>query len=350
MSLHVLQLGPYPPPEGGITRNMLAIRDELKTRGHRCSIIATSQSTHIVEEPDVYHPRSPVAVMRLLASLEYDVLHLHVGGDIGPRVLSLASACALFGRGKSVLTLHSGAYPLTNRAKNASPKSTRSMIFRRFSRLIAVNDAIAYVFRRSGAEAKCIRVIAPHSLRPADPNALVPLDLKTFCETHSPVLVSVGGLEKDYDPLFQVDAMKDILSEFPGAGLMIVGDGSMRGEVEQAVASSGYSDSILLAGNVDHAVTLRLMADADTVLRTTLFDGDAISVREALFLGTPVIATDNGMRPEGIHLIGMQDKTRLIKKLKLALAEGKKKSDGNDGDVSNISAVVDLYEAMAASV
>ena len=31
-------------------------------------------------------------------------------------------------------------------------------------------------------------------------------------------------------------------------------------------------------------------------LRTTLYDGDSISVREALHLGVPVIASDNGMR------------------------------------------------------
>src|SRR5437868_5313955 len=150
MPLHVLQLGPYPPPEGGITRNMLAIRDELKTRSHRCSIIATSQSSRVAAEPDVYHPRSVIALVRLLASLDFDILHLHIGGEISPRVLSLASACALFGRGKSVLTLHSGAYPLTDEAKNASPNSVRGVILQRFAATVAVNDPIADVFRRSG--------------------------------------------------------------------------------------------------------------------------------------------------------------------------------------------------------
>src|SRR5438045_2479950 len=129
MSLHILQLGPYPPPEGGIARNMLAIREEAVERGHSCSVIATSQSTRMTDEPGVYHPRSPVAVVRLLASLKYDVLHLHIGGDISTRVLSLAVACGLFGRGKSLLTVHSGAYPLTEEAKNATPNSIRGRIF-----------------------------------------------------------------------------------------------------------------------------------------------------------------------------------------------------------------------------
>lgn len=348
MSLHVLQLGPYPPPEGGVTRNMLAIRDELRARGHRCSVIATSQSKHVVDEPDVYHPRSAASLIRLLASLEYDVLHLHVGGDIGPRILSLVSVCALAGRGKSLLTLHSGAYPLTDQAKNASPRSVRGLIFRRFSAVIGVNDKIADVFRRSGVPAVRIRVIPPHALRSPDKNVAVPSELNAFCERHSPLVIAVGGLEKDYDPLFLVDAMDDVRSEFPKAGLLIVGDGSMRGEVEHAVSSRGHDSYILLAGNVDHEIALHLIKNADVSLRATLFDGDAISIREALFMGTPVIATDNGMRPDAVHLIDPGNKNALIAKLKLALAAGKTKTAGQGVGLSNIGAVVDLYEKLAS--
>ena len=68
----------------------------------------------------------------------------------------------------------------------------------------------------------------------------------------------------------------------------------------------------MLAGNVEHPVVLHLIRDARLLLRTTLFDGDAISVREALFLGTPVIATDNKMRPDGrnTHPIRRQTSAR----------------------------------------
>ena len=110
MPLHVLQLGPVPPPEGGISRNMLAIREELRAAGHRCSIIATSKSTAESNEPDVYHPRSKTALIGLLRKLDYDVLHLHIGGEVTKRVLALAFACTIFGGKRTVLTLHSGGY------------------------------------------------------------------------------------------------------------------------------------------------------------------------------------------------------------------------------------------------
>ena len=342
--LRVLQLGPYPPPEGGITRNMLAIRDELLARDHEYSIIATSRSSRIDDERNVYHPGSVLALLRLLTSLNFDVLHLHIGGDISRRVLRLATVCALFGGKKTVLTLHSGGYPLTDKGQEASRHSIRGMIFRRFSRVIAVNEAIGDLFARYGIPAERIRVLSPHSLKAPDPQAKIPSNLSDFCRRHSPMLVSVGGMEEEYDPHFQVDAMKDVLAKFPDAGLMIVGNGSMQNEIQLSLDSSTYGDQVLLTGNIPHDVTLHLINDADIVLRTTLFDGDAISVREALFLGKPVIATDTSARPVGVHLIGVGDKAALVSEIENIVVRNETKKPQCLPDDGDIKKVVDLYE------
>lgn len=350
MPLRVLQLGPYPPPEGGISRNMLAIRDELHARGHHSSIIATSKSSRIDDEPNVYHPRSAFGLLRLLSSLKYDVLHLHLGGDVNRRVVALAAACSFFGRNKSILTLHSGEYPLTKNSRKASPKSIRGRIFQKFSHIIAVNDAIADVFHRYDVSSERVKVILPYSLRQPDERVQVPPDLSNFYAQYSPVLLSVGGLERDYDPMFQIAAMREILDEFPNAGLVIVGDGSMRADAEAAIAKSEYANNIFLAGNVDHAVTLHLINDADVFLRTTLFDGDAISVREAVFLGTPVIATNIGKRPDDVHLIDIGDKNALAQAIKDIVSAKRRKEVAGSPENENISAVVDLYEEQAALI
>ena len=124
---------------------------------------------------------------------------------------------------------------------------------------------------------------------------------------------------------------------------MIVGDGSMRNEVENAIAATSYAANIMLAGNVEHAIVLHLIRDADILLRTTLFDGDAISVREALYLGTPVIATDNKMRPEGVHLIPTSDRTGLARAI-LSLTAGKKTSTDPPPDNTYVRKVLKVYE------
>jgi glycogen(starch) synthase len=345
MSIHVLQLGPYPPPEGGITRNMLAIRGRLFVRGDHCSIVATSQSTRVVKEPDVYHPRSATELISHIRKIDHDILHLHVGGDITRRVLSLMIAAVTLGK-RPLLSFHSGGYPRTTEAQSAQPNSARGRIFRRFSRIVAMNEELADLFRRYGVLDERIAVIAPFALVPPDPTTKLRDDIAEFSSSHSPLLVSVGGLESDYEPLFLIDAMRGVLKRHPNAGLIIVGGGSMKSEVESALARCGHADSILLACDVPHDETLMLIAMADALLRITLFDGDAISVREALFVGTPIIATNNGMRPAGVVLTPRGDADDLVKNVERVLSQRPMRPASLVADYSNIDKVLDLYNGL----
>lgn len=325
---------------------MIAIGDELRAGGDVCTFVATTRGSVESDVDDVLRPRSAIALLRILATAKFDVLHLHVGGDVTARVLALCAACAFFGRGRSVMTLHSGGFGESAAARNAGRATIAGAIFRRFSRVVAVNEKLADVFRRFGVADYRLRVIPPFVLERPDGNVAIPDNLKEFMAGHSPNLVAVGGLEKDYDPLFQIAAMRGILARHPRAGLMIVGDGSLRAEAEAAVAESGCSDAICLAGNVEHVATLHLINDADILLRTTLFDGDAISIREALFLGTPVIATDAVERPAGVALVEIGDRSGLIDAVARIVAQGKQSAVVELAYNSNIAAVVKLYSEM----
>ncbi len=340
--MHVLQLGPYPPPEGGIHRNMLAIRDELRLNGHQCSVIVTSKSSHITPEPHVYHPRTPFELIKLLSRIKFDILHIHVGGDISLRVLALLALCAFIGRGKSILTLHSGGYAL-EKAKTANRLSRDAFVFRRFQKIVGVNPLMMEVFGKLGIRQSRSHLIPPFVLRNPDESVEIPNVLATFADSHRPFLLSVCLLEDTYDLSMQIDAMVSILNEMPNAGLMIVGGGSLENDLKIAISEKPYADQILLAGNVEHKITLHLIKQADVLIRTTKFDGDAIAIREALFLGTPVIATDNGMRPEGVHLIPVGNLEMFAKTVKEVGRSDSQAKIARPPDNSNIIAVVELY-------
>ncbi|MEO7649742.1 MAG: glycosyl transferase family 1, partial [Bryobacteraceae bacterium] len=79
-------------------------------------------------------------------------------------------------------------------------------------------------------------------------------------------------------------------------------------------------------------------------LRTTTFDGDSISVREALHLGTPVIATDNGMRPEGVRLIPISNPEALALAIEACLAGGRTRR--GQARQENLEAVLALYKEL----
>lgn len=346
--MHVLQLGPYPPPEGGINRNILAIRADLAAAGDETSVIATSRSTRVVEERGVFHPRSPFALLRLLASIKRDVTHLHVGGKISARVLGLALVSALLSRGPSVLTLHSGGYPQTKEGRSARRWSVRGFIFRMFDRVIVVNEQLREVFLNYGVAPARVSVILPYVNELPDPSVEIPEHLSDFARKSGPILLTVGLLEPEYDLAMQIDVMEGVVNEHPNAGLMIVGSGSLEAELRDHIASKPYHANILLAGDVPHAVTLRLIEMADILLRTTRFDGDAISVREALFLDTPVIATDNGMRPKGVDLVPIGGRSELASAIGSIAKNPRSKQRPDSNDRSNIKAVIDIYRELVS--
>lgn len=345
--MHVLQLGPYPPPQGGISRNMLAIRDELLANGHECSIIATAKSSSVTLEDNVYRPGSPSELIKLLKKLHYDILHVHIGGDVTPRILAFLAVCAFFGRGKSVLTLHSGGYAV-EKIKKANKFSRDAFVFRMFRRVIGVNSLMLELFEKFGVKSENRYLIYPFVLQNPDKSVEIPQNLKEFAEKHKPFLLAVCLLEDTYDLFIQIDAMEKVLENFPQAGLLIVGSGMLEADLKHAIAAKKYADRIFLAGDVEHRVTLHLIKKASILLRTTKFDGDAIAVREALFLGTRVIATDTGMRPEGVELIPIHDQSALAESIeKLARNLPGSKTEKPD-DRSNIAEVLEVYEEIYA--
>jgi glycosyltransferase involved in cell wall biosynthesis len=156
-------------------------------------------------------------------------------------------------------------------------------------------------------------------------------------------LLTVGLLEPEYDLPLQIQTMGRILKQHPRAGLLIAGSGSLEPDLRELIAAQPWRDSILLYGDMPHAVTLRATLECDALLRTTLYDGDSVSVREALYIGTPVIATDNGMRPPGCRLIPAQDPGALRAAILSTLAEpDARRAPAGDGQ-ENIRATLDFY-------
>jgi glycosyltransferase involved in cell wall biosynthesis len=219
-------------------------------------------------------------------------------------------------------------------------------VLRRLDGLIGVNPEIAALFARFGARRERIRTILPFAVEPPDRSLPLPALLAAFLSAHSPALLTVGLLEPEYDLAMQIDAMAGILERYPRAGLLIVGAGSLEESLRSRIAGTPYRDRVLLYGDMPHAVTLRATLECDLLLRTTLYDGDSVSVREALYIGTPVIATDNGMRPEGVHLIPPSDAGRLRDAVcELLSGEPTRRAPGGDGQ-ENIRAVAQFYEEL----
>jgi glycogen(starch) synthase len=343
--MRVLEIGPYPPPQGGVQTNLVDIRNYLRKQGCSCEVINITR--HRRQDADgVYYPNNALELLWLLLRLRYDVLHLHIGGHLSARLQALGVVCSLMPGSKTVLSFHSGGYPSSPPGKTAGPRTLRGWVLRRFDGVIAVNREIADLYGKFGVPAARVRLIPPHAVSPPADATPLPHELARFFAERQPRLTTVGLLEPEYDLPLQIDGMAKVLERHPNAGLAILGSGSLEGTLRERIAAKPYRDRILLCGDVDHEATLRAIARSDAVLRTTLYDGDSVSVREALALGTPVIATDNGMRPAGVRLIPVREPAQLLEAIEAALATSCERPRLVAGGEENLEAVVRFYREL----
>jgi glycogen(starch) synthase len=341
--MKVLLLGPYPPPHGGVQTNLVAIRAFLLKHGASCEVINITRHRQ-ADANGVYYPKGSVQLLALLARLRYDVIHLHIGGMLTRRLLALSLACTSRPGTKSVMTFHSGGFPSTPEGQALGPASFAGFVLRRFDGLIGVNEEIVSFLRKLGVRPQRVRCISPYAFLPKDssPDSL-PSHVSDFLETHNPVLLSVGLLEPEYDLPLQIETLPLVRQQFPNAGLLLIGSGSLEASLRTKIDAGPDAPHILLAGDVPHGATMEAVSRAHLMLRTTLYDGDALSVREALQLGTPVIATDNGMRPTGVRLIPKSDSQALLRAIEQELQRPPERARPSSYDEGNLQAVYDFY-------
>lgn len=342
--MRILQIGPYPPPHGGVQTHVVAIRRYLRGREVPCAVINITRHRK-PDADEVYYPKSGFEVVRLLLRLRYDIIHLHFGGSLTSRLLALGFMCTMIPRRRVVLTFHSGGYPVSDEGCGAHRRTLRGFVFRRFDRVVGVNQQLVDLIKRLGVSADTIRLIQPHALSVEPADSLSP-QLQRFFESHTPLLTTVGLLEPEYDLALQIDALGPVRERFTKAGLVIIGSGSLEDDLRKLIKGKPYAEHILLAGDVPHRETLRVIADGDLFLRTTLYDGDSISVREALHIGVPVIASDNQMRPSGVDLIPPSDIHALRGAIEQRLSNGNERRSSGVADEQNLEAVFELYQEL----
>jgi glycosyltransferase involved in cell wall biosynthesis len=307
-------------------------------------------------QPDgdgLFFPRSGAGVLGRLLRLRPDILHLHIGGHLPWRLLLLGLVCAAWPRARAILTFHSGGYPASEEGRGLTRRSLKARVLRRFDRVIAVNDDIRSFFLRCGVAADRVSVVSPYGgARPsADP---LPQGLETFLAAHAPRLVTIGLLEPEYDLDLQIAILGSLRATHPRAGLVILGSGSLDRALRERLARTPWRDHVLLHGDLAHDQTLAVLARADVFVRTTRYDGDALSVREALTLGVPVVATRTALRPSGVQLVPVGDQQAIEDAIRAALAAPATavaaaspdlepgRTDSRHAD--NIAAVVRVYE------
>jgi glycosyltransferase involved in cell wall biosynthesis len=113
-------------------------------------------------------------------------------------------------------------------------------------------------------------------------------------DTNSCLLIFVGRLDRQKDPLLLLEAVREAIRSTPRIHLIIVGDGELRSEVESASRANELQGKVSVLGVKRSTEIAQLLQISDLFVLSSAYEGMPIAVLEALATGLPVASTDVG--------------------------------------------------------
>ena len=110
-------------------------------------------------------------------------------------------------------------------------------------------------------------------------------------DPESQTLVCVGRLAPQKGQLLLLDAFADVAREFSRARLVLVGDGELRGAIEQRRAALGLQGRVEITGYLRESDVRACILAARAMVLPSFAEGLPMAIMEAFALGRPVVST-----------------------------------------------------------
>lgn len=141
--------------------------------------------------------------------------------------------------------------------------------------------------------------LSPEAAAPAVPQEVAGLRDRLGIPSESPVVGSIFRFYPEKDPALWVASAAVVAARRPDARFLLIGDGPMKGEAQEAVRHSGIGDRVIFAGETDDPRTA--LAAMQAFLLTSREEGLPNVAIEAQAQGVPVVATPAGGAPEAVE-------------------------------------------------
>ncbi|QZN84411.1 glycosyltransferase [Cellulomonas sp. C5510] len=283
---------------GGVARHVAQVAAALAGAGDQVVVAGPSALAETVapsaggarfaavEIADRPHASDLRAVSRL-ARLARDADAVHAHGLRAGALTVLAVRGRPGRRPRVVVTLHN--LPVGGRAVRAVSAVLGRVVARGADVVLGVSGDLVALSRSQGARV-AERALVPAPARPAPSRGTGETRAALGLASTDELVVTVARLapQKGLDTL--VRAASAAARTRPALRWVVAGDGPLRDQVEAAVRAA--SAPVTLLGRREDVADL--LAAADVVASTAVWEGQPIAVQEALALGSAVVATDAG--------------------------------------------------------
>jgi len=106
------------------------------------------------------------------------------------------------------------------------------------------------------------------------------------------VVISTRSLESIYDIDTLIKAVPHVLDDCPNTYFLIVGDGTLRRELEGLAHKLGVAENVRFVGLLRNEEVPKFLGISDVYVSTSLSDTTSVSLLEAMACELPVVVTD----------------------------------------------------------
>ena len=325
MPARILQISSYPPPRAGWGVRVEHVRRRLESEGHTCDVLNMGRNRR-VKSPDYVDVQGfadYVAKVRRFCREGY-LVHAHYNGDSpkGLLLTVLAEAIAQASGKRAVVTFHAGPlqkYFPQERSGKMAPGYKLS--FALAKAIVCNSEPVKTRIAGYGVPPDKITPIPAFSVQYLQFER-TPLGdrIEQFLASRDPLLSSYVFFRPEFFIPAMIDAVKLLVARHPRLGLAIMGSDEGSAEVAAQIARLGLESNVLLCGDLPHDQFLSLMTRTRMYVRTPSKDGVCSSVLEALSLGLPVVASENGTRPASVVTFTPDNAADMAAKIEHVLA------------------------------
>lgn len=357
----VLLIGAYPPPYGGNSIHIQRLHRLCKVKGMDCVVLNPYRGFSNLNEEDVIEFRGNAVfrILNLISSLrkfsrnEYRIVHIHVTALEKFRYVGIPILLACRGF-KKVLTIHGGDFIEVYEKGNFLRRRLIQYLVSRFDKIITVNnEQKEFLITEFGIAAQRVVII---------PAFLPPLLNRNFTFSESANLIfEVTKLRSKFDklglvagyilPLYGFHDVLDALNSVRKLGvklglIFVFYTESDKKYESQLMERINKISGVLILRDIKPEAFIEILKYCDVFIRPTYLDGDSIALREAIYLGKQVIASDCVKRPDGCVLFKLGDTDDLARKL-VDVARDENLGIVSDVMVENGERILKVYKELS---
>lgn len=143
-------------------------------------------------------------------------------------------------------------------------------------------------------------------------------------------IINVGRLEKEKAQEELIDIVKELKKEIKDIKLYLIGDGSLKSQINKKINENDLEDNIILTGFISKSEIEKYMIDSKLFVMTSHTESFGLVLIEAMSYKVPCIAYDSAdgakvlLKDENGILIKNRDQKEMINKIKELLNDNKK--------------------------